>query len=75
MRFLPWFCYPLPDAASGIQAHLVNIHCCEFPPHVLFFSFTYSFDQIVCGLNKINVSSPLFLGNTIPVHMRLRPFI
>lgn len=25
----------------------------------------YSFDHIVCGLNKIKVSSLLFLGNTL----------
>lgn len=56
MRFLPLFCYPLPDAASKIQAHLVNIHCHEFLPDVLLFSFTYFFDQIVCGLNKMKIT-------------------
>lgn len=50
MRFLPLFCYPLPDAASEIQVHLVNIHCHEFPPDVLLFSFTDFFNQIVSGL-------------------------
>lgn len=65
MKFLPLFYYPLPDAASEIQVHLVIIHCYEFLPDVLLFSFTYSFDQIVCGLKKIKISSPLFLGNIL----------
>lgn len=65
MSLPPLFCCSLPDAASEIQAHLVNIHCHELPPDVLLLSFTYSFDQIACGLNNVKVSSLLFLGNTL----------
>lgn len=62
MSFLPLLCHPLPDAASKIQAHLVSIHRHGFLPDVLLFSFTYFSDQIVCGLHKRKVLSPLFLG-------------